>query len=141
MLARMWSKGNTHPQLVIVQIFTATVKISVALPQDDDNQATTQCSYTPLWPVPKDTLFCHRETWSTIFLDNTFITGNSIYACQWKNKLRKCCIFKQKDICYSPIDKYIYTSHWILKICACPHLELHSCELEFLLERTLNDAR
>jgi hypothetical protein len=33
MLARMWIKGNTHTLLVGVQIWTATVEISMLVPE------------------------------------------------------------------------------------------------------------
>lgn len=40
MLARMWSKENTHLLLVGVQTRTATMDISLAVPQKDGNQST-----------------------------------------------------------------------------------------------------
>ena len=46
MLARMQSKGNTHPLPVGVQTCTATVEISMAVPQEDGNQSTSRSSYT-----------------------------------------------------------------------------------------------
>lgn len=37
MLVKMWSKGSTHLLLVRVPICTTTMKISMVVPQEDEN--------------------------------------------------------------------------------------------------------
>ena len=50
MLARSWSRGNISPLLVGVQTCTAIMEISVMVPQEGSNQATSRTGYTSFKP-------------------------------------------------------------------------------------------
>jgi len=54
MLLRMWSKGSTPPLLVRVKSCAATMKISVVIPQENENLSTSRSSYTTLRHTPKE---------------------------------------------------------------------------------------
>ena len=77
MLAKTWSKENTHPLLFGVQMCTATMPINVAflkkmkinLPQDPT---------IPLLGInSKDAASCHRDTYSTMFIAALFILSKN----------------------------------------------------------------
>ena len=53
MLERMWSERNTPPLLVGVQTYTATLEVSVAVPQKTGNQPTSRPRYTTLGHIHK----------------------------------------------------------------------------------------
>lgn len=53
MLEKMWSKGNTPPLLMGIQIYTATQKISMVVLQKTGNRPFTSSSCTTLGHIPK----------------------------------------------------------------------------------------
>ena len=57
MLERMWRKGNTPPLLVGVTTQTATLEISMEIPQENWNQSTTRSSIVTLMHIPKRCAF------------------------------------------------------------------------------------
>lgn len=60
MLESLWSKGKTHPLLVGVQTFTATMEISMAGSQLTGSQSTSRLSYTALADIPKNAQSYHE---------------------------------------------------------------------------------
>ena len=85
MLERMWSKWNTPPLLVGVQICTATLKINVAFSQKIDTLPQDP-AITLLRIIPKDTLPYQKDVCSTMFIAVIFIlTRNNLNIPQLKN--------------------------------------------------------
>ena len=85
MLSRMWSKGNTPPLLVGVQICTATLKITVAFSQKVDT-LPKDSAITMLRIIPKDTPPYHKDVCSTMFIAVLFIiVRNNLEIPQLKN--------------------------------------------------------
>lgn len=52
MLVSVRSKGNTHPVVVGVQTYAASMEISVMAPQKAGNIFTLRSSYPTLWYIP-----------------------------------------------------------------------------------------
>jgi hypothetical protein len=55
MTARMYNKQNIYPLLVGVQTYTATMEISVYVPQENGKISTIRSSYPTLGCIPKKT--------------------------------------------------------------------------------------
>ncbi|ERE82814.1 hypothetical protein H671_2g7168 [Cricetulus griseus] len=53
MLERMWRKGNTPLLLVGMQTHTATLEISMVVPQENGIQSTSRSSNSTLRHIPK----------------------------------------------------------------------------------------
>ena len=52
-LARIWNKGNTHPLLIAVQTYTATLEINMTVPWKIGNQSISRYSCTTLGNIFK----------------------------------------------------------------------------------------
>ena len=66
----LWSKGNAPPLLVGAQTWTATMEISMAIPQKDETESTSSSSYSTLGYIPKYTSSYHLtvvDTCTTVF--------------------------------------------------------------------------
>lgn len=73
---KIWSKGNPHPLLVAMQTLTATMEISVVVPQEVGNQPILRFSILLLGINPKDASTYHRDTCLTMVLPLFIITRN-----------------------------------------------------------------
>ena len=88
MLERMWSKGNTPPLLVEMQICTSTLEINMAVSQKIGNQPTSGPAI-PFWGIyPKDAQSYYKDIYSTMFKAALFIIvvkNNDIlkFVCKW----------------------------------------------------------
>jgi hypothetical protein len=83
MLARMWRKRNTTPLLVVLQAFTTTLEISLAVPQKTGHSTTGRSSNTSPGIYPEDVPTGNKDTCSIMFIAALFIIARS-----WKE--RKC---------------------------------------------------
>ena len=75
MLERMWSKGNTPPLLVEVQICTVTMEISMAMSQKTENLYASRHSYTTLGHIPKGCTLTPQRHLFKMSITTLFIIG------------------------------------------------------------------
>lgn len=68
----MWSKGDTHPTLVVVKTCAAIMEISVAVPQEDEIHVPKDLTL-PLLGICCPT----RNIFSTIFVVALFIIAKN----------------------------------------------------------------
>jgi hypothetical protein len=54
-------KGNIHLLLMGVQVYTATVDISVVVPQEEENLSTIRYTYDILGNIPKEQFTLQRH--------------------------------------------------------------------------------
>jgi hypothetical protein len=77
MLARVWTKRNTPPLLVVFQARITTLEITLVVPQNLDI-VLPENSAIPLRGVyVEDAPTCNKDTCSTMFADALFILARS----------------------------------------------------------------
>lgn len=77
MLVNMESRGNTHPLLVGLQSWTASVEMSVAVLQENGNRFTSRSSYITLGHIPKWHFVLSWRHCSTMFIAVLFIISRN----------------------------------------------------------------
>lgn len=77
MLVRMWSKGNTHPSLVGLYSCSATMKISMAIPQEFGINLPQDLYIQLLYIHPKDIPSYHKNTCSTMLIADLLIISRN----------------------------------------------------------------
>ncbi|KAL6034385.1 hypothetical protein STEG23_017379 [Scotinomys teguina] len=73
----MWSKRNTSPLLVGMQIGTTTLESSMANPQKIGNHSSSRPSHTTLGHIPKNAQSYHKDTCSTMFIAALFVIART----------------------------------------------------------------
>ena len=69
----MWNEGNTHPLLVGMQTYAATVEISVVVSQETGSQPSSGPAIPLLEIYPRDALSYYKSICSTIFIAALFV--------------------------------------------------------------------
>ncbi|KAL6083391.1 hypothetical protein STEG23_025910, partial [Scotinomys teguina] len=69
----MWSKRNTPPLLVGMQIGTTTLESSMANPQKIGNHSSSRPSHTTLGHIPKECPVISQGHIPTVFVMTVFI--------------------------------------------------------------------
>ncbi|KAL6047238.1 hypothetical protein STEG23_021923, partial [Scotinomys teguina] len=73
----MWSKRNTPPLLVGMQIGTTTLESSMANSQKIGNHSSYRPSHTTLGHIPKECQSYHKDTCSTMFIAALFVIART----------------------------------------------------------------
>jgi hypothetical protein len=98
MLVRMWRKRNTPPLMVVLQVDSITLEISMAVPQKIGHILPDDSAILLLGIYPEDVPTYNKDTRYTLFIAALFIIARSWKkpdVPQERHGYRKCDAFTQ----------------------------------------------